>query len=247
MSACSDHFSAQRWNQWITIDNQSISLQVCWTVDLISTSLVFLRSSHRLFQKSSPNMEIYTPLLLQELCFPAATIPKLCHCARVFSPFLLLLLLLFLISVEKQTSQGRSWASVVDASCHVEDWGSGRGEMQLKGMGCQPVLGGPERIRQTNWQREKADWSEGLNNGVEEVESCDGSPGSAFILLSPAAVQEQRDYQRSRGYRIQPRGQVGATNASAALPYVVRCRLKYPEKKTDLLFTISVQHKSQQG
>lgn len=39
---------------------------------------------------------------------------------------------------------------------------------------------------------------------VEVVESCDGSPGSAFTPLSAAAVREQRDYQRSRGCRIQP-------------------------------------------
>lgn len=41
--------------------------------------------------------------------------------------------------------------------------------MKLKGMGCQPVLGDTHRIRQTDRQREEADWSEGLNNG------CGGS------------------------------------------------------------------------
>lgn len=56
---------------------------------------------------------------------------------------------------------------------------------------------------------------------MEEVESCDGSPGSAFTLVSAAAVQEQRDYQRSRGYTIQPRGQVRAANAALYYYYYI--------------------------
>lgn len=42
---------------------------------------------------------------------------------------------------------------------------------------------------------------------MEQVESWDGAPGSVFTPLSAAAVQEQRDHQRSGGCRIQPRGQ----------------------------------------
>lgn len=75
---------------------------------------------------------------------------------------------------------------------------------------------------------------------VEEVESCDGSPGSAFTPLSAAAVQEQRDYQRSRGCRIQPRGQVGAANAAAALYYLINAG-KNILMKTDLQFLCKIR------
>lgn len=68
---------------------------------------------------------------------------------------------------------------------------------------------------------------------VEEVESCDGSPGSAFTPL-------QRDYQRSRGCRIQPRGQVGAANAAAALYYLINAG-KNILMKTDLQFLCKIR------
>lgn len=108
-----------------------------------------------------------------------ALAPQLCLCARIFSPFCCC----FWSVGKGKTGQGHSWALVVECCVWCGGLRVRRGDAVER-----KVLSACVRRRGQNpsaWlpKREEPEWCEGLNNGVEEAECCNGSPGSALWLL----------------------------------------------------------------